>query len=124
MDNVSDIVKATIQAQIIAAFNQGPELIEKLVKAALASPVDPRSGRHEGYGANTPYIDYLIGDEIRNATRNAVREVVKENSSAIEQAVRASLNSETVVASFSKAVIGAIDQDWRLEVNFKAEERR
>lgn len=125
MDNVSDVVKAAIQTQIIAAFNQAPELVEKLVKAALAKPVDSISGSEQGYhGSRVPYIDYLVGDEIRTATRKAVQTVVAEHAATIEACVREGLNAQSVTEAISKAVIGAATQGWGVTVKFEAEKDR
>jgi hypothetical protein len=117
------LVKTTIEAQIVKALNEGPELIEKLVKAALAKEVDPHSGKTDGYGNRIPYIDYLVGHEIRFAAQAAVRKVVAEKADAIEAQVRAGLTDDKVVSAFAKAIVGATEKDWAIKVQFAVEDR-
>ena len=105
------------------ALNAAPEAIEKLVKAALSKPVD-KDGKFDGWGDKMPYLDYLVGNEIRDAARMAVRTVVKEQTPTIEAEVRKGLTSESVVAAVTKAIIGVADQDWKIDVRFEAEDKR
>lgn len=78
MDNVELTIKTLIETQIIQALSNAPEeAIEKLVKAALSKPVDD-NGNERGYGSKMPYIDYLVGSEIRDAARRAVSKIVLE----------------------------------------------
>jgi hypothetical protein len=119
---IRDLVKATIETQIIKALNEGPELIEKLVKAALNEPVDS-AGKKDGWGSKMPFIDYLVGEEIRRASQDAVRRVVKELSPQIEANVRAALGEDSVTKAMAKAIIGTVEQDWKINVKFEKEER-
>ena len=119
MDNISEVVKAAIQTQILAAFNQGPDLIEKLVEAALKEPV------REGHGYNTkPYLDHLVGNCVRDAARSAVTEIFSEHKDAIREAVRNRFSAETIVNSFADALIKTSGEEWRINVNFEAEKSR
>lgn len=123
LDEMQTMVKTIIEAQIIKSLNEAPEAIEKLVKAALAHPVDS-NGDAKGYGTKMPYVDWLVGDEIRAASRIAVRKVIAEHAANIEAAVRAGLSQEDVVKAVAKAVIGAADQEWRINIKFENEKSR
>ena len=126
MTNLNDmqaLVKTIIEAQVIQALNDAPEAIEKLVKAALSQPVDS-VGDHKGYNTKMPYLDWLVGDEIRIATRAAVKKVVADSADKIEAEVRKGLNSETIVAAMVKAISNAAGQDWRIDVKFETERSR
>ncbi|SFM24559.1 hypothetical protein SAMN03159423_0209 [Bradyrhizobium sp. NFR13] len=120
MDNISDVVKAAIQTQILAAFNQGPDLIEKLVEAALKEPV-----KDGPYSYNSkPYLDHLVGNCVRDAAREAVTEVFSIHKDAIRAAVRERFSADTIVNSFADALIKASGEEWRINVNFEAEKSR
>lgn len=120
---IEAMVKGLIEAQVIQALNSAPEAIEKLVKSALSKPVCD-NGRPDGYGSKMPYLDYLVGEEIRMATRVAVQKVITEYAGVIEAKVREGLSSETVVAAFTNAIVGATKDEWRINVKFEAERER
>jgi hypothetical protein len=120
---IRDLVKTTIEAQIVKALNEGPDMVEKLVKAALSKEVDA-TGKFDGYGNKTPYIDYLVGNEIRFAAQRAVSAVVAEKADVIEAQVRAALSQADVVQSFVKAIVGATSEEWRINVKFESEKGR
>ena len=118
--NIKAVVEAAIKTQIVAAFAQGPDLIEKLVEAALKEPV-----KTDQYSYNTrPYLDHIVGQTVRNAAEKAVREIFAEHESAIKEAVRARFSAEDMVASFSKALVDKAQEDWRIHVTFEAENKR
>lgn len=120
---IETIVKTLIQTEIVKALNNAPEAIEKLVQAALSRPVD-YAGKVDGYGAKTPYLDYLIGNEIRHAAEAAVRKVVAEHSDKIEAHVREGLSAESVVSAMTKAILRTTSEDWRIFVSFEKDKDR
>lgn len=119
-DNINEMIKGIIEAQVIQALNSAPEAIEKLVKAALSRPVDA-SGKYDGYGNKMPYLDYMVGEEIRRAATDAVRKVVADSADKIEAEVRKGLNSESIVASMTKSFTQAASENWRINVSFDKE---
>ncbi len=127
--NIQEIVKGIIQTQIVQALNDAPEVIEKLVKASLSKPVD-KNGRVEGethyspYGGTMPYLDWMVGQEIRCAATNAVHRLMQEYAPKIEEEVRKGLNSDTVVAAVTKSFVTAAEQDWRINVKFEVEDKK
>lgn len=119
--DVSLIVKSIIETQIIQALNNSPDAIEKMVKAALSRPVD-KSGDPNSFSSNkVPFLEWLVGNEIRHAAQIAVGKIVKEQTSRIEAEVRKGLTAESVVSAVTKAFVRATDQDWRINVTFEAE---
>lgn len=122
-DNIDALVKGIIETQVIQALNNAPDAIEKLVKAALSRPVDA-SGKYDGYGNKMPYLDYMVGEEIRSAATAAVRKVILESSQLIEDEVRKGLSSETIVAAVVNSFVKTAEQDWRIDVKFEAKKDR
>ena len=121
-DTLEVVVKTLIETQVIKALNEAPEAIDKLVKAALAKPVD-QHGDSKGFHANTPYLEWLVGEEIRRAARSAVQKVVQEHAATIEAHVRTNLSSEAIASAITQAVLGAAAQDWQINVAFAKRER-
>lgn len=122
-------IKTLIETQIVQALNSAPEAIEKLVKAALAKPVDangwPEGDRNfSSYRGTMPYLDWMVGQEVRDAARSAAAKIIKEMMPNIEAEVRKGLSSESVVAAVTKSLVGTADQEWRINVSFEAEKDR
>ncbi len=123
-EDVSELVKTIIQTQVIQALNSAPDAIEKLVKAALSRPVDS-VGKFDGYSGNKmPYLDYVVGEEIRSAATTAVRKVMQDQAGKIEALVREGLSSESVIAAVTKSFIHAASQEYKINVSFEAEPKR
>lgn len=121
VDEIQEVIKRTIQTQVVQALNSVPEAIDKLVKAALSDQVG-RDGRPTSYGG-MPYLDYLVGEEIRRAARAAVCQVLEDKSTDIEAAIREALSDQDIARAVAKAVVGTAEQDWRIDVQFKPAER-
>lgn len=117
--NVREMVRTIIQTQVVQALNDAPEAIEKLVKAALSEKVD-QHGKPSGYG-NIPYLDWMVGDEIRSAARRAVVTVLQEKAVDIEAAVRAALAEEDIAKAVAKAVVDSAERSWSISVKFESE---
>lgn len=117
--NVSELVKAIIQTQVIQALNNAPDAVEKLVKSALEKPVDAK-GVSGSYGSTMPYLDFIVGEEIRHAAESAVRKIIQDKAHLIEESVRAGLTTDTVVAAVTKSFVDAAKEDWRIKVSFEA----
>jgi hypothetical protein len=92
----------------------------------MEKPVDPDTGRRDGYGYNkVPYLEWLVGNELRNAAATVVRDVVKEQAlPAIEAQVRAKLSSAEITQSFVGAISAALKDEWRINVHFDREKDR
>lgn len=128
-DALETTIKTLLEAQIIQALNSAPEAIDKMVKAALARPVDA-NGNAEGtrdytsYRGTMPYLDWMVGQEIRDAARTAARKVIQEKMPDIEAEVRKGLSSDSVVAAVTKSLVSTAAQEWRINISFEAEENR
>jgi len=118
--NIDTLVKTLISTEIIKALNNAPDAVEKMVMAALQKPVGS-DGKWDSYGSKMPYLDYLVGNEIRSAACDAVRTVLAERAPLIAEQVRKGLSEDTVVAAVTKSLIGAASQDWQIKVSFEAD---
>lgn len=127
--DVKAVIETTLKAEIVKALNAAPEAIEKLVKAALEGPVyestgTPNRPQYGGYNdRQLPYLDYLVGTEIRRAAESAVRDAVAAQESMIRAEVAKRLSAENIVEAFSREIIKTVSEDWRLRVSFEQEKR-
>lgn len=117
-------INTILQAEIIRALNEAPEALEKLVKAALSQPVDSGGDPKGYYGDKMPYLDWMVGEEIRRAARTACQKVIQEKMPDIETMVRQGLSSESVVAAVTNALVGAASNEWNIKVSFEGEKKR
>jgi len=110
--DIESILKTTIQVKIIEAFNEAPDVIEKLVKAALSKNVDS-SGNPPRYGGGEPFLDYLVGNEIRQAVKVAVATYVADHKATIDQKVADALATGDYGTAIGKAISAIMAEEWR-----------
>lgn len=125
MNDIEAILKATIQTKVIEAFNQTPDMIEKLVQGALSKDVNengqpPSSSR---YNEETmPYMDWLVGNEIRMAVHEVVRDHVATNKVQIREKVENAIGMSDFARPLGETIAKVLSEDWRWSVDLKIEE--
>lgn len=126
LDNIKAIIETTLKAEVVKALNNAPDAIEKLVTAAINHQVDKHSGSTQSgyYGDKVPYLDYLIGEEIRRAACDAVKEVFASQKDAVKAAIKARFSAEDIVNSFADALVKVGSEDWRITVKFEGDKDR
>lgn len=118
--DVKAVIETTLKAEIIKALNAAPEAIEKLVQAAIEQPVyestgTPNRPQYGGYNdKQLPYLDWLVGTEIRRAAEKAVREAVMAQEPAIRAEVAKRVSGESIVDAFTKEIVKTVGEDWHL----------
>lgn len=116
--DIEKLLKTTIQAKVVEAFNAAPEVIEKLVLAAFAKPVNeygaPPSGYHD---KKMPYLEWLVGDEIRKAARDCVVAYMQEHREQIHAKIREALQSADLVAPIAAQLEAALSATGSWTVN-------
>ena len=117
---ISELVKVSIEAKILQAFKDTPDLIDDLVRACLMSEVNEHGGE-PGYPSREkmPYLTYLARDTIRTVAREAVEKHIGELTPRIEQQVREGLQAADVVDAFTKAILQPVQLGWGLHVHFE-----
>lgn len=117
---IEAMVKANIQAQIVLALKSTPEAIDELVKAALSKPIDVGTG----YATKkVPYLDHIVGETIRDAAYQAIREEMKERAESMKAAIRQALTADRVVDAAMEKIIGAMADNWNIAITFKDDSR-
>ncbi len=124
-DEIDAIVRTTLQTKILAAIKSAPEAIDAMVQSALEKPVDALTGRTDGYrDSKVPYLEYLVGQTIRDAARGAVQKVIVDMTPTIEDAVRKRMATDDLARSMVKAFTDATALDWKVNVTIEKEEIR
>lgn len=117
--NTEEIVKAAIKTQIVATFTEAPDLIEKMVESALRKPVNEHGQPPTYSNQGMPFLDFLVGQTIRNAARQVVEEYVEENKDVIAKSVTAAIDSADFGSSIGESVSEILSDKWRWNVDVK-----
>jgi hypothetical protein len=118
--DIEKLLKTTIQTKIIEAFNDTPEMIEKMIQAAFEKPVDEYGHKPERFGAKgIPWIEWLVGEEIRRATKEAVREYLQEHGQTVKNKVRQSIATADFATPLADTVSKIISEDHRWHINLE-----
>lgn len=122
-DDISALVRASLEAKIIEAFRSTPEMIDELVRACCAQEVNSYGGKPEYHDREKmPYLTYLARKTIQGVAHKAVIDWVTSIEPQIRDAVLSRLATDGVVDAFCKAIIGTTDQPWKVDISFaKAE---
>ena len=116
---VEPIVRAEIEAAIVAQLNNVPDLVAKLVQAAMADKVD-ENGRKGRYSSDDKYlfIDILCRNAIQNAAREAMKQYITDHSAELQDEIRKQIEKQKsgLAKAFVESLVGAVKVDWRFNV--------
>src|SRR3990167_5397412 len=86
---VETIVRAEIEAAIVAQLNNVPDLVSKLVQAAMADKVDEHGhkGRYDSDNKHL-FIDVLCRNAIQSAAKEAMTKYIAEHSAELQEEIR------------------------------------
>lgn len=122
---IEDEIKTLLQVQIIKALKESTSAIDALVQAAMSKPVSSDNGRYDGYGSKIPFLEYLVGETIRDAARASISKIMQEEwQGKIDGEIRERLRLDAFADSFTQAIQLQLKEDWRINVNFVKAERR
>ena len=116
---IEAIINTTLQTQILQALKSAPEAIEAMVMAAISEPVS-RDGTIRGYGDKVPFLEYIVGETLRNALRRAVVEEMNGRYEEIKLVVAQRLSSVEIADAVTKAIVGTAANEWNISVKFHA----
>jgi hypothetical protein len=121
-DGTKAIIETIIKAKVLEAFNSEEGLINKLIDSALTGKVDPNTGRPDQYGNTSrsiSWLDWLVGDTIRHAASDAVRQYLNDSMPQVTAAVQARMSLPDMAEVIAKALTGVVGQDWKVKVSFE-----
>lgn len=117
---VRPIIEAQIQAAIVRELNNTPNLVEKMIEAAMLEKVSS-DGRKSNYSSDNrySYIDVLAQKAIRDSAQQAMQEWIKENQAKLKRELKRQLAShpEELAASFIAGLTKSAESDWRMTTN-------
>jgi hypothetical protein len=119
MTDIEAILKATIQAKVIEAFNTAPDVVEKLVEAALSKEVDQHGNKPDYTSKKMPYMEWLVGNEIRNAVCACVREYVEQNGDEIRARVKLAMESSDFIKPMADTIAEVLGKTYNWTVDLK-----
>lgn len=117
MDNIESTIKAVIETEVIKALNAAPEAIDKLVKAALSHPVSEHGLKPDYRDTPMPYLEWLVGSEIRKATAEVVKDYVETHKDEIKAKVQEAMQGSDIMAPVAETVTKIMSEDYRWQVN-------
>lgn len=88
---IASAVNARVEAQVLAALS-GDEVIGRLVTAALTEQVPATNDRYDS--KKLPYLTKIVRDAIKQATADALRRLIAEEMSVIEEEIRKALRRD------------------------------
>lgn len=125
-DMVKPILEKQIQAAILANIGNPEELIRKTIAVALNQKVN-REGKISQYSSenNYNYLEILVGQTIRDAAKESLKEWLAINSQMVKALVIQEMNKperqNSLVGAFATAVEDSLRCSWRFncDVSFK-----
>lgn len=117
--NIEAMLKTAIQTKVIEAFNTTPQMVEKLVQAAFSKEVSEHGGpRSDSYRAvNMPWIDWLVGEEIRNAAKEAVRDYIASHKDEIRSKVDEAMKRGDYGTKIGEQFAQIMEREWTWNFN-------
>lgn len=119
--DIETLLKAAIQTKVIEAFNTTPAMVEKMIRAAFEKPVNehgiPSTGR---YGEKEmPFLDWLVGNEIRDAAREAVRDYMAQHREAVKAKVVDAMQRGDYGGAIGEQFAKVMEQEWNWSFHIK-----
>jgi len=116
---VEPVIKAQIQAAIVRELGQTERLVEKVVAQALTVKVNSE-GKHSksSYRNEFTYLNWLTGDVIRRAAKEAIREYIEEvrDEIKVEVAKQIRKRSNDFATALVSGLADALKASWRFDV--------
>lgn len=121
----AQMAREAIAGQLTQAMAATPEMIQRIVAAALTQKVDSEGRARSGYGSDKSFIEWVTEDIVRKAVIEMFKVRVEELRPEIERAVAAEMKrsapaiAKALVASYAENV----SHSWTTQVNFSVSPR-
>lgn len=126
-DIIEPIIQAEITKAIIEAMGPKQAVMQNAIAQVLNLQVDS-DGKPSNYNGR-PWIDWIVGNEIRAAAKAAIVEHLAEHASTIKKQLAAELakKNSPLVKQLVEGMVGAMTHPealkWRLDVSFDEKRR-
>ncbi len=120
--NFEELTRTLIQTQIIAALKNAPEYVDALVESVMTGEVNEHGAKPTYSDLNKmPFLEWCVRDALRNATKKAVLESVRDLEPNIKESVQKALSSDEIVGVFCKRIINDL-VDYKINVTVSPDE--
>lgn len=122
-DIIEPIIKAEITRAIVEAMGPKQAVMQHAISTILNMKVDSE-GKPSSYGNALPWIDWVIGAEIKAAATTAIKEHLATHGAAIKAQLVAEMakKNSPMVKQLVEGMVGAMTHPdalrWRLNVTF------
>ncbi len=119
-DLIEPIVRAQLQASIVAAMGRTDQLVAQVVNTVMNTKVD-HNGQHSSYGNGTPLITWMAEKAIKEAALEAIKEWFADNKDTMKQHLRAAItkNAKGMAESFVLGMVQATESSYRTSIEVK-----
>lgn len=120
-DIIEPIIQANISAAIIDALGNRSNVMAEVIGAILNVKVDEK-GQASNYGNNKSWIDWAVGNALRNAAQTAINEAIATQQEVIKQHLISQLSRKNsplikqLVEGMMTGVFNASQSQYRLTV--------
>lgn len=127
-DVIDPIIKAEVTKAIIEAMGNKQQILATAIASILNTKVDGE-GKVSGYRDNLTWIDWCIGQKLREAARDAITVVLEQHKETIKQAMIAQLkqkNSPLIKQLVNGIIDAAANPDvlkYRISVTYDEHSR-
>ena len=103
---VNPIVEAKIKEAVIAAMGGANDLIAKVVKQIIDTPVS-YDGKISQYSSDNKYkwLDIAVTNQIKEAAKEAIREMMSTRKDDLKKAIVKELSSKKGVEAFAQSLL-------------------
>lgn len=117
----AQMAREAIAGQLTQAMAATPEMIQRIVAAALTQKVDSEGKARSGYNSDKSFIEWVTEDMIRKAVIEMFAARVNALRPEIERAVAAEMKRSA--PAIAKALVAAyaenVGHSWTTAVNFQ-----
>ena len=121
----AQMAREAIAGQLTQAMSATPEMIQRIVAAALTQKVDSEGKARNGYGSDKTFVEWVCEDMIRKAVIEMFKARIAELSPEIERAVAKQMKSSA--PAIAKALVDSYAENvghaWNTQVEFKVTPR-
>jgi len=117
-DVIEPIIQAQVSSAVLAALGDKTGIVERAVAAVLNMKVDI-DGKTSTYGGHNdvPWVQWLMRDCVRKATRLAVEEFFAQNKELVKTQIAAELRKKNspMAKQLINAMVGAVTNESTLK---------
>lgn len=121
----AQMAREAIAGQLTQAMAATPEMIQRIVAAALTQKVDSEGKARSGYGSDKSFVEWVTEDLIRRAVVEMFKARMEDLRPEIERAVAREMKS--AAPAIAKALVQSyaenVGHSWNTTISFAVSPR-